>query len=233
MDIVLENVSKIYNKHLVSEVLALSDVSLKIREGEVVCLQGPSGSGKSTLLSIIGAIFTPTAGDASIGGRKVSRLPEHFLTQFRQENIGFIPQSFNLFPYMTVRENICLPLLPLAFSPKVQKEKALHLMRLLRIEHRENFLVRQISGGEVQRTAIARALINSPSIILADEPTAHLDAALSVEFMDIVMTLQRTGKTIIIASHDPLVVEHSSIDKIFKIHQGRVSQKECRGEICS
>lgn len=233
MEIVLENVSKIYNRHLASEVVALSDVNLVIRAGEVVCLQGSSGSGKSTLLSIIGAIFTPTVGNATIGGRKVSRLPEHFLTQFRQENIGFVPQSFNLFSYMTVLENICVPLLPLGLSPKVRREKALHLMRSLHIEHREKFPVCQISGGEVQRTAIARALIHSPAIILADEPTAHLDATLSEEFMDIVMTLQQAGKTVIIASHDPLVVEHHSINKVFAIRQGRVSQKACCEELCS
>ena len=233
MDIVLKDVSKIYNKGLVSEVVALAAVSLSVSRGEVVCFKGPSGSGKSTLLSILGAVFTPTEGLATIGGKKVSRMPDHFLTQFRQKNMGFVPQHFNLFDHMSVLENICLPLLPLGVPPKQQRVRAQLLMADLHLEHRAKFPVRQISGGETQRTAIARALINDPSIIIADEPTAHLDKVLSEEFIEIVVQLKMAGKTVLIASHDPVVIESSVVDVVFSVEEGRLyRQKHSSGATC-
>jgi putative ABC transport system ATP-binding protein len=222
MLIELQNVTKIYNQGKPNEVTALHDVSLRIESQTMVCLQGASGSGKSTLLAIIGCVFPPTSGRASIADKQLSRLPDRFLTIHRRETIGFIFQQFNILPRLSVLDNITLPLLPLGISPGARKLRARQLMKQLSISHRESFPAGQISGGEMQRVAIARALINNQPIILADEPTAHLDSHLSMEFMQIMADLKAAGKTIIIASHDSLVSEHPAIDEIIAIKDGRL-----------
>jgi putative ABC transport system ATP-binding protein len=218
----LESVTKIYNQGRANEVKALTDVSLSVEEGSMICLQGASGSGKSTLLAIIGCVMPPTSGRAAIAGKRLSRLPDRFLTIHRRQTIGFIFQQFNILPTLTVLDNIALPLLPLGISPRVRRERARALMDKLSISHRQHFLASQISGGELQRVAIARALINDQPIILADEPTAHLDTRLSEEFLSIMVDLKTAGKTIIIASHDPLVTEHPAIERIISIKDGRI-----------
>lgn len=218
----LESVTKIYNQGRANEVKALSDISLAVEEGSMICLQGASGSGKSTLLAIIGCVMLPTSGRAAIAGTRLSRLPDRFLTIHRRQTIGFIFQQFNILPNLTVLDNIALPLLPLGISPRVRRERARALMDKLSISHRQNFLASQISGGELQRVAIARALINNQPLILADEPTAHLDSRLSEEFLTIMVDLKMAGKTIIIASHDPLVTEHPAIERIISIKDGRI-----------
>jgi putative ABC transport system ATP-binding protein len=222
MLIELKKRTKIYNQGRPNEVTALYDVSLTVQPQTMVCIQGASGSGKSTLLAIVGCVFPPTSGKASIAGKQLSRMPDRFLTKHRRETIGFIFQQFNILPRLSVRDNITLPLLPLGVSPKEQKVRARKLMEQLSIGHRENFPAGQISGGELQRVAIARALINNQPIILADEPTAHLDTRLSMEFMKIMADLKTAGKTIVIASHDPVVSEHPAIDRIIHIKDGRL-----------
>jgi putative ABC transport system ATP-binding protein len=222
MLIKLENTTKIYNQGKANEVRALHEVSLEVAPQAMVCLQGASGSGKSTLLAIIGCVFPPTSGRASIAGKQLSRLPDRFLTIHRRETIGFIFQQFNVLPRLSVLDNITLPLLPLGVSPRERRKRARQLLEQLAISHRENFPAGQVSGGEMQRVAIARALINNQPIILADEPTAHLDTRLSMEFMKIMSNLKAGGKTIIIASHDPLVSEHPAIDRIIQIKDGRI-----------
>jgi len=222
MLIELEKTTKIYNQGKPNEVTALHEVSLAVAPQTMVCLQGASGSGKSTLLAIIGCVFPPTSGRASIAGKQLSRMPDRFLTIHRRETIGFIFQQFNVLPRLSVLDNITLPLLPLGVSPQERRKRARKLMHQLAISHRENFPAGQISGGEMQRVAIARALINTQPIILADEPTAHLDTRLSMEFMKIMSDLKADGKTIIIASHDPLVSEHPAIDRIIQIKDGRI-----------
>jgi putative ABC transport system ATP-binding protein len=222
MLIELENTTKIYNREKPNEVTALHEVSLSVANQTMVCLQGASGSGKSTLLAIIGCVFPPTSGRASIAGKQLSRMPDRFLTIHRRKTIGFIFQQFNVLPRLSVLDNITLPLLPLGVSPQERRKRARKLMEELAISHRENFPAGQISGGEMQRVAIARALINNQPIILADEPTAHLDTRLSMEFMKIMSRLKAEGKTIIIASHDPLVSEHPAIDRIIQIKDGRI-----------
>lgn len=222
MLIELENTTKVYNQGKPNEVTALYDVNFTVDPKTIVCLQGASGSGKSTLLAIIGCVFPPTSGRASIAGKQLSRMPDRFLTKHRRETIGFIFQQFNVLPRLSVLDNIALPLLPLGVSPAERKDRARKLMDQLSIRHRENFPAGQISGGELQRVAIARALINNQPIILADEPTAHLDSRLSMEFMKIMADLKSAGKTIVIASHDPLVSEHPAIDRIIQIKDGRL-----------
>lgn len=218
----LEKVTKIYNQGQVNEVRALHDINLAIKTNSLVCLKGASGSGKSTLLSIIGCIFPPTSGRAAIDGKQLSRLPDRFLTIHRRNTIGFIFQHFNVLPQISVLDNITLPLMPLGVSPKERKERADVLMEKLSIGHRANFPAGQISGGELQRVAIARALINNPPIILADEPTAHLDSKLCGDFMNIIAGLKEMGKTIIITSHDPLITEHPAIEQIIDVKDGRI-----------
>ena len=218
----LESVNKIYNLGQTNEVKALCDVNLSIEKNSMVCLRGASGSGKSTLLSIIGCILQPTSGRASVAGKQLARLPDRFMTIHRRQTIGFIFQQFNIIPDLTVEDNITLPLLPLGVSPKERNRRAGVLIKQLGISHRRNFPAGQISGGELQRVAIARALINDQPIILADEPTAHLDTKLSKDFLEIMVDLKKTGKTIIIASHDPLVTENPELDRIVDVKDGRV-----------
>lgn len=222
MIIELENVTKIYNQNQANEVVALDDVDLQVEENSILCLRGASGSGKSTLLSIIGCVFQPTSGKVVVAGKKLSRLPDRFLTLHRRDSIGFIFQSFNILPVLSVQDNILLPLIPLGISPVQMRERAGKLMDRFSITHRKNFPAGQISGGELQRVAIARALIHDPPLILADEPTAHLDSRLSREFMDMMTDLKSAGKTIIITSHDPMVTEHQAIDRIIDIKDGHI-----------
>ncbi|MBU2538181.1 MAG: ABC transporter ATP-binding protein [Proteobacteria bacterium] len=223
MLIELSEVSKIYNQGRPNEVRALTDIDLRVEQGSMVCLKGPSGSGKSTLLGIIGCIFPPTSGRAAIAEKQMARLPDRFLTLHRRETIGFIFQRFNILPELTVLDNITLPLLPLGVSPKERRLRAHALLERFGISHRAQFPAGQISGGELQRVAIARALINNQPILLADEPTAHLDTVLSREFMVIMQQLKEAGKTIVIASHEPLIFEHPAIDRIVTVEDGRIN----------
>jgi putative ABC transport system ATP-binding protein len=220
--IVLDSVSKIYNRGKLNEVVALHEVSLAVPAGAMICLRGASGSGKSTLLSIIGCIFPPSSGRAIIAGKPLSRLPDRFLTIHRRNHIGFIFQQFNVLPELTVLDNVTLPLLPLGVGPAERRARGNKLLTHLAIDHRAGFPAGQISGGELQRVAIARALINDPPIILADEPTAHLDSKLSLEFMATMAELKRTGKTIVIASHDALVTDNPELDRIINVQDGRI-----------
>ncbi len=220
--LLLSEIVKIYNQGEVSEVVALRGVTLSVAKGEMICIQGPSGSGKTTLLSIIGCILPPTSGLATIGGKKITRLPDHFLTLYRRELIGFVFQNFNMLAHQSVLDNVTLPLLPLGISLKVRAKRGDALLEKLAISHRRNFPLRQLSGGELQRAAIARALINDPPIIIADEPTAHLDSKLSGEVMDILITLKNEGRTLIVASHDPIVSGHGGMDRIILVRDGKI-----------
>lgn len=222
MLIELEEVTKIYNQHRINEVIALDAVNLRVADNSMVCLRGASGSGKSTLLSIIGCVLQPTSGKVSVAGKKLARLPDRFMTLHRRRTIGFIFQSFNILPALTVLDNIILPLIPMGIPPAQMRERAGKLMDRFSITHRGNFPAGQISGGELQRVAIARALIHDPPVVLADEPTAHLDSRLSAEFMHIMADLKSAGKTIIITSHDQLVAEHPAVDRLIDMKDGRI-----------
>lgn len=223
-------VHKFYNQGQENEVHALKEINLQVAEGEIVCLRGPSGSGKSTLLCLMGCVFGPSSGRAAVGGQQLQRMPDEYLTRYRRETIGFIFQHFNILPELSVEQNIVLPLLPLGISPRERQQRAKPLMERFGIEHRKGFKASQISGGELQRVAIARALINNPPIILADEPTAHLDSIRSHELMDHLVTLRRDGKTIVLTSHDPLVTEHPEVTRVIDIQDGRIISG---GSICS
>ena len=223
MKIELQAVEKFYNRGQSNQVHALRGVDLTIAGNETICIHGPSGSGKSTLLAILGGIIGPTSGSAVVDAKKLARLPDRFLTLYRRQHIGFIFQRFRLIPELSVMENITLPLLPLGIRPTERKRRGGDLLKRLEIDHRANFPAAEISGGELQRAAVARALINDPSIIIADEPTAHLDTRLSEDFLSIMAELKNHGKTIIIASHDPLVSENPLVDRCLFLRDGRLS----------
>ena len=218
----IKNITKIYNYGLSNEITALSDVSFKINEGELVILRGVSGSGKSTLLSIIAALQKPTFGEVIVKNERISKLPDNFASLFRRENIGFIFQKFNLIPTLSVFDNIVTPLIPENLSDEEIESKAVNVMNEFNIIHKKDELVRNLSGGEQQRVAIARALVNNPCIILADEPTASIDEKLSLQFLEYIKKMKNYGKTIIIATHDPMFFNLPFADKEIIIRNGKV-----------
>ena len=221
----INSVTKIYNLGTVKEVVALKDVSLKIKENEFVILMGPSGSGKSTLLSIIAALTKPTYGNVVVKDEVLSKLPDHFAALFRRNHIGFIFQKFNLLEDLSVFDNVVIPLLPSDILVSELEKKAKKVLKDFSILHKIDQKVSKLSGGEQQRCAIARALINGPEIILADEPTANLDAKLTRDFIDIMKKLKNEGKTIIIATHDPRFENLDFVDKIVHITDGQICSK--------
>lgn len=216
----LKNITKTYEVNKNNIVTALNNINLTIKEGELVVIKGASGSGKSTILSLIAAISKPTSGEVIVGANRVSKLPDNFASDFRRDNIGFVFQKYNLIPTLSAKDNIILPLVPLNLHVKEIEDKLERVLKMFHIEHKENQLIRNLSGGEQQRVAIARANVNNPKIILADEPTANLDEKLSLHFIEMLKELKRDGKTIIVATHDPLFFDLDIVDRVVEIHQG-------------
>jgi putative ABC transport system ATP-binding protein len=236
----LTDVRKTFNSGKPNEYTAIDGVSLSILENRITVLKGPSGSGKTTLLSLIGCMARPTSGRIKLclgggipgfapnGGPaelEVTSLPERFLTGIRRKTFGFIFQQFHLIRGLSALDNVMLPAYPLGGPFGVMKKRALEIMETLSVAHRSSAHVEWLSGGEAQRVAIARALINEPPVIIADEPTAHLDSTLSREFMAIVAKFRGEGKTAIIASHDPLVYNASAVDEVIAIRDGRIDRE--------
>ncbi len=219
-----ESVTKYFNRGNPDEVLAVNDVSIEVKQGDFAVFKGPSGSGKTTLLSLIGCMSRPTSGRVIVEDRDVSRLPERFMTEVRRNTFGFIFQQFHLIKGISVCDNVMLPVLPTDIKPSELRQSAVRILENLGMSGRIDFPVQKLSGGEQQRTAIARALINNPDIILADEPTAHLDTHLSEEFLSIMRNLQQQGKTIVIATHDPLVYDKNYVSLIIEMRDGRARE---------
>jgi putative ABC transport system ATP-binding protein len=201
---------------------ALKGVDLHIKEGELVILRGVSGSGKSTLLSLIAALSKPTRGEVIVDKTPLSMLPDHFASAFRLENIGFIFQRYHLMKSLSVAENILLPLIPLNLKPQEVQNRLDEVMKKFHIEHKKDQKVQMLSGGEQQRVAIARAHVNNPKIILADEPTANLDEALSRDFLQILQLLKEEKKTVVIATHDPLFFDLDIVDRYIDVKDAQV-----------
>ena len=218
----LRDIRKVFNEGKPHALTAVDGVSLVLDDRAVTVLQGPSGSGKTTLLSLVGCMARPTEGRILLGDREITSLPERFLTDVRRRTFGFIFQQFNLVRGISALENVMLPAYPLGEHHSTLKKRARRLLDLFGILPRESSKAEWLSGGEAQRTAIARALINDPRIIIADEPTAHLDTKLSREFMDIVGRLKTEQKTVIIASHDPLVYGSSVVDRVITMRDGKI-----------
>jgi len=196
----IKHVSKRYRSGKVF-INALNNVSLNIEKGACVLFSGPSGSGKSTLLNVIGCLTRVSSGSYFLEGKDISHWPDHFLSSLRRKKMGFIFQQFNLIPGCSVWENVAAPLLPLGISKKERRLKALMALEKLNISTRADFMAQELSGGQQQLVAIARALINNPDIILADEPISNIDEKHIINVKNILFQQKNQGKTIIITSH--------------------------------
>ena len=218
----LIDVRKVFNTGKPNEFIAIHGMSLSIDANKVTVLKGPSGCGKTTLLSLIGCMARPTSGRIRLSGKEITSLPERFLTEIRQKTFGFIFQQFNLIRGVTALENAMLPAYPLGERHSVLKKRAMHLFDLFSMTQKANSRIEWLSGGEIQRVTIIRALINDPYVIIADEPTAHLDTKLSREFMGIVGRFREGKKAVLIASHDPLVYQSDVVDRVVHLRDGRI-----------
>ncbi len=218
----LVGVSKTFNPGRHNEYAAVRDVSLAIEPGRLTALRGPSGAGKTTLLSLVGLLTRPTAGRVRLGGRDVSGLPERFMTELRRAHIGFVFQTFHLIRGLTLLDNVLVPALPSGRPHAQVRRRALELLAFLGLAERADSRAQCLSGGEAQRTAIARALINDPQVLIADEPTANLDSHLSRQVLDILAGLRDRGRTVIVSSHDPLVFDRGIADRVLTVCDGRV-----------
>jgi putative ABC transport system ATP-binding protein len=217
-------IKKVYKKYNIgSETLTvLNDINLKINKGEFVAIVGPSGSGKSTLMNMIGGLDKPTGGSVIIDNEDISQYKDKKMSKFRNEKVGFVFQSFNLEPTLTALENVIVPLTIAGLSEKEKKEKAKAILNILGMEDRLNHKPTELSGGQRQRVSIARAFVNNPKIILADEPTGNLDSKSGKAVMDILIKFKEEGYTIVMVTHN--VNEASYADRIIKIKDGMIEQ---------
>ncbi|HET6515686.1 MAG TPA: ABC transporter ATP-binding protein [Thermodesulfovibrionales bacterium] len=232
----LRGIEKVFNAGKPNEFRAVEGVNLSVEVGMITVIKGPSGSGKTTLLGIIGCMARPTSGRIYLSGRltqvlpfaveeasaEVTSLPEKFLTDIRRRGFGFIFQQFNLIKGITVLENVMLPAYPEGEDFHSLSARAEGLLQAFNLSGKVSSRVEWLSGGEAQRVAIARALINNPAVVIADEPTAHLDTKLSGEFMAIMAQLRDKGETVIIASHDPIVYDAPIVDRVVEMRDGRI-----------
>ena len=217
----VENLSKIYGKDE-SKVVALDNVNLTINEGEFVAIVGPSGSGKSTLLHMLGAVDTPTAGSITVNGVELSKLKDEKLSQFRRRNIGLVFQFFNLIPVLNAKENIELPYI--LDEKKVDKEFIEEIVELLNLKGREKHMISELSGGQMQRVAIGRALAYKPKVILADEPTGNLDSKNSREILALLKHCARKyNQTLIMITHDINIAGEA--DRVIRIEDGKLFEE--------
>ncbi len=218
----LKNVSKIYDMGE-TQVHALDGLTIEINKGEFVAVMGPSGSGKSTAMNLIGSLDIPTQGTVMLNEHNISHFEESELAQIRGKKIGFIFQSFNLVPTLTAKENIILPMIFQGTDIYERDRKAEELLKLVELEDRKDHYPSQLSGGQMQRVAIARSLANDPEIILADEPTGNLDTKTGEMVMKFLNKLNDEGKTIIMVTHDPdKAQKHAQI--VYWIKDGKVEK---------
>lgn len=218
----VEHLSKIYGKGE-NEVRALDDVSFSVEKGQFVAIIGPSGSGKSTLLHILGGVDRPTAGKVFLEGQDVFAQNEDQLAIFRRRQVGLIYQFYNLIPVLNVTENITLPVL--MDGRKVNQERLADMLTTLALKGREKHLPNQLSGGQQQRVSIGRALMNSPAVVLADEPTGNLDSKNSQEIVELLkLSNKQYGQTLIVITHDENIALQA--DRIITIEDGRITKDE-------
>jgi putative ABC transport system ATP-binding protein len=215
-------VSKVYNAGRPNQYSAVRGVDLAIEHGRVTALRGPSGSGKTTLLSLIGGLTRPSSGRVRLDGRDISALSERFLTELRRATFGFVFQQFQLIRGLSALENVMLPAVPTGRPHARVRARALELLEYLGLAAHAATRAQWLSGGEAQRVAIARALINDPRVIIADEPTSHLDSALSRQILAILGELRGQGRTLILSSHDPLVFESGLVEHLVEVRDGRL-----------
>ncbi len=228
--IVLNDITKVYQMGDM-EVRALDGVSLTIKKGEYVAIMGPSGSGKSTMMNVIGCLDTPTTGGYELNGKQVEKMTDDDLAQIRNEEIGFVFQTFNLLARTTSLQNVELPLIYAGITPAERHAMAQKALENVGLGSRSDHMPNQLSGGQRQRVAIARALVNNPSILLADEPTGALDSKTSVEIMALFEELYQKGNTIILVTHEEDIAKHAH--RIVKLRDGKVLSDEANTPITS
>jgi putative ABC transport system ATP-binding protein len=204
------------------EIHALRGVDISIEKGEYVAIMGPSGSGKSTLMNLIGCLDTPTKGSYLLNGKQVSEMNDNELARIRNEEIGFVFQTFNLLPRATALHNVELPLVYAGIPTRDRQERAREALTRVELEERMGHKPNELSGGQRQRVAIARALVNNPSILLADEPTGNLDSKTGVEIMALFERLHQTGNTIVLVTHEPDIAAHAH--RVIHIRDGKVEK---------
>jgi len=216
----LKGVGKAYPRGTV-EVAALRDVSLEIAAGESVAVMGPSGSGKSTLLGILGCLDRPTRGHYLLDGREVSSLDDAELSALRNRRIGFVFQSFHLIPQLTVEENVETPLLYGRVPEREWRSRVHACLEKVGLDHRSTHRPSELSGGEAQRAAIARALVTEPAVLLADEPTGNLDSATGEEVAEVLWGLQREGRTVVVVTHNESLAARAQ--RVVRLRDGRIA----------
>ena len=208
------------------EIHALRGVNIEIVRGEYVAIMGPSGSGKSTLMNLIGCLDTPSKGTYLLNDKEVSRMDDDELARIRNEEIGFVFQTFNLLPRASALHNVELPLVYAGVSSHERAERAKAALARVELDHRMNHKPNELSGGQRQRVAIARALVNNPSILLADEPTGNLDSKTGVEIMALFERLHAAGNTIVLVTHEPDIAAHAH--RVIHIRDGQVEKDVTR-----
>lgn len=218
----VKNLTKVYGTGE-NQVIALDHVSFEVEQGQFVAIVGASGSGKSTLLHLIGGVDTPSGGEVYVSGVNVYKQSEANLAIFRRREVGLVYQFYNLIPMLTVEENITLPVL--LDNRKVDKKRYEELLKILMLEGREKSLPKELSGGQQQRVSIGRALMNNPSIVLADEPTGNLDSKNSKEIVDLLkLTQKRYNQTLIMITHDERIAMQA--DRIIVLEDGKIKKDE-------
>ena len=224
----IQNVKKVYTTKLgLVQCVALKNVSFTVSEGEFVAIMGASGSGKTTLLNILASLDKPTSGDVLLGGRSFASVPDRELSRFRRDNMGFVFQDFNLLDTFTLKDNILLPLVLSQTPVKEMESRLLPIAQMLGIDMLLGKYPYEVSGGEKQRAAVARAVITDPQIILADEPTGALDSRAAAGVMDLFESINREGQTILMVTHSIQAASHAS--RVLFIKDGEVYHQIYRG----
>ncbi|WP_295182074.1 ABC transporter ATP-binding protein [uncultured Christiangramia sp.] len=205
-------------------VKVLKGIDLDIERGEYVAIMGPSGSGKSTLMNLLGCLDTPTSGSYILNGKDASKMSDDELAEIRNKEIGFVFQTFNLLPRTTALDNVALPMVYAGATKSQRKERAEEVLRSVGLGDRMDHKPNQLSGGQRQRVAVGRALVNKPSIILADEPTGNLDSKTSVEIMNLFDDIHAAGNTVILVTHEEEIAEHAH--RVIRLKDGRIETDE-------
>jgi putative ABC transport system ATP-binding protein len=224
----MSDVRKVYDTGKV-KVEALKGIDLEVKKGEMVAIVGPSGSGKSTLMNLIGCLDTATSGAYELGGENVAGVSRDHLAEIRNRRVGFVFQSFNLLPHISAQENVEMPMLFGGVVPKERRERARELLTRVGLGDRADHKPTELSGGQMQRVAIARSLAMNPDIVLADEPTGNLDSTSGSDIMSIFTDLWKQGRTLVIITHDPALAKRAS--RVVEVRDGKITSDHAGGMV--